>query len=159
VTADRAHLEQLAAKLPDRVKRRFERDDSLADLPATTIPPDEALALTERQSTASRIVAVMKALLARLETGDRLLLAQYFHDGRTVAEIARLAQIDQKALYRHFSRLEKDLRRGLEQAGIDAADVAVMLENPAVHLEWEPDWSRGEKPPSSSIRHRVREWQ
>jgi RNA polymerase sigma factor for flagellar operon FliA len=158
VKADRSQLEQIAATLPDRVKRRFERDDALADAQATTMPPDEAVELTERQSTARRVAAVMKVLLARLGTQDRLLLAQCFHDGRTVAEIAKLAQVDQKWLYRHFKRLAKDLRRGLERAGIQAADVVAMLEHPAVHLEWDRDWSRGEKPPSSSIKHRVREW-
>ena len=156
VKANRAELDRIAATLPGRMKRRFERDDALADAQARTVPPDEAVEQTERQLAARRLVAAMKALLAQLETRDRLLLAQFFQDGRTVAEIAILAQVDQKWLYRHFKRLEKDLRRGLERAGIQAADVVAMLENPTVHLEWDRDWSRGEKPPSSSIRHRAR---
>jgi RNA polymerase sigma factor for flagellar operon FliA len=158
VTAGRAELEQIAAKLRGRVKRRFERDDALADVPATTMPPDEAVAQAEHQSAAGRVAAVMKGLLARLATQDRLLLAQHFQDGRTVAEIAKLAQVDQKWLYRHFKRLEKDLRLALEGKGIRAADVLEMLENPAVHFEWDRDWSRSGKPPSSSITHRIREW-
>ena len=136
VLENRAELERLAARLPVRVRRQFEADGTLANVPARDRSPDDAVADQDRQTTATRVSGVLKTLMSRLDARDRLVLVLRFEDGRTVAEIAGLLRLDQKPLYRRVEGLLAELRRGLEAAGIDGAAVLQMLESPAVSIEW-----------------------
>jgi RNA polymerase sigma factor (sigma-70 family) len=136
VTATRADLERLAARLPARTRRRFESDETLAALPANDRPLDDVAAGRDRRAAADRIAEVMPSLMARLVPEDRLLLALRFEDGRTVAEIAAILRLDQKALYRRLARLLGELRKGLETAGIDNRAVREIFESPDVNIEW-----------------------
>jgi RNA polymerase sigma factor (sigma-70 family) len=136
VTADRAELERLAAQLPIRARRRFEPDDALANLPSRDRPPDDLAAERDRRATGDRVSEALSTLMARMDQQDRLILALRFEDGRTVAEIAGILRLDQKALYRRIERLLTGLRTGLEAEGIDGTSVLEMLESPAVSIEW-----------------------
>jgi RNA polymerase sigma factor (sigma-70 family) len=136
VSADLAELEQIAGKLPVRMRRHFEPEAALADVAAPGLRADDAVVEQERQSTADRVSGVLKRLMSQSETQDRLILAMRFDDGRTVAEIALTLGLDARALYRRVERLLRDLRKGLEAEGIDAASVLEMLESPAVSIEW-----------------------
>jgi RNA polymerase sigma factor for flagellar operon FliA len=158
VVADRAALEEIAAKLPDRVRRRFEADDALVEVPAQTMAPDQAAAQAEHEATAQRVADVMKALLAPIDTQDRLLLTLRFQDGRTVADIAKILHADQKALYRRLDRLLAQLRLGLEREGIDAGAIAAVLEDPAIQFEWDGVTSGETGTPRPSIAEGSRGW-
>ncbi len=136
VAADRAELERLAARLPVRVRRRFEPDDALANVPSRDRPADDLAAERDRRATGDRVSDALSTLMARMDPQDRLILALRFEDGRTVVEIAAMLRLDQKALYRRVERLLKELRMGLEAGGIDGASVLEMLESPAVSIEW-----------------------
>src|SRR5262245_43748887 len=138
VDASRTTLEALAARLPVRMKRRFERDEALVNVPSAERPADDAAADRDRETTAARVSAALQQLTATLEPQDRLIIAMRFEDGRTVADIAATLRLDQKALYRRVDRLLLDLRRALEAQGIDAAAIRDLLDSPVVELAWTP---------------------
>lgn len=157
VEEERAALERLASRFPERTKRRFEADDALADLPSPERPPDAAVAERDSQQAAERLSKALGALMSSLETQDRLVLAMRFEDGRTVAEIAATLRLDQKRLYRRVDKLLRDLRAGLEAAGLDAATVADVLESPAATVELDPA-ARGTGGRRPSIEEGARQW-
>ena len=136
VLAGPAELDLVASKLPARMRRHFEPEEALADVPSPGLGADDAVIEQERQSAADRVSDVLKRLMARSDTQDRLILTMRFDDGRTVAEIALTLGLDARALYRRVERLLRDLRKGLEAEGIDARSVLEMLESPAVTIEW-----------------------
>ncbi len=133
VNASRAELERIAAQLPMRAPRRFASDEQLATMPSADRPTD--LAVTEREQ-ADRVSDLLKRVMGALDVQDRLILALRFEDGRTVADIAVALQIDQKALYRRVDRLLRELRRQLQDAGIDTS-ILQALDNPDVSIEWQ----------------------
>ena len=136
VTVPRATLEAIAGRLPTRVRRRFESDEALLHLPSDQPPVDEVIAERERAALADRLDAALKAAMAGLGAQDRLIIAMQFQDGRTVAEIARMLRLDQKALYRRLQRLMRELRGALEAQGISGVDAVEIFESPAVSIEW-----------------------
>jgi RNA polymerase sigma factor (sigma-70 family) len=158
VAADRAALEQLAATLPARVRRRFEADDALVDRPAPSVAPDQAVELAEQQSTADRVIAVMKTLLGKLATLDCLLLTLHYRDGRTLADIATILRVDQKRLYRRRKGLLEQLADGFRREGIEAAAVLEILGHPAVHFDWDRDAAAESERPGPSLGNEAEEW-
>jgi len=77
------------------------------------------------------VEAAAAAELAALEPEERFLLAAYFLDGRTLAEIARLQGVHESTISRKLERiasgLRKSIRKRLLQAGMSArqADEAI----------------------------------
>jgi RNA polymerase sigma factor (sigma-70 family) len=84
----------------------------LDELLARDAAPDVALEQKERRST-------LDAVLAHLETEDRVILRLRFEDDVSVPEIARLLGLGSPfALYRRINRILAGVRRSLEAAGI-----------------------------------------
>ena len=158
VTAERAELERLAARLPIRVRRRFEPEEALRHVPADDRQADDIVAERDRQATADRVSSVLKALMSRLDAQERLILTLRFEDGRTVAEIAAMLRLDQKALYRRVDRLLLELRRGLEAEGVAADAVLEMLESPAVTIDWGREGERENGMTSPSTPTGAHDW-
>ncbi len=136
VSIPRAELERIAARLPQRSRRRFEGDEVLATVAADGRSVDEVAADEDRRRFAERVSDTLSRLTAGLEIQDRLILAMRFEDGRMVAEIAVALRLEPKPLYRRIARLLLDLRAGFEAEGLIAADVMDLLESPAVSIEW-----------------------
>ncbi len=71
-----------------------------------------------------RVEAAATAELTALEPEERFLLAAYFLDGRTLAEIARLQRVHESTISRKLERttsgLRKRIRRRMMQAGMSA---------------------------------------
>jgi RNA polymerase sigma factor for flagellar operon FliA len=132
----RSELEQLAGRLPIRLRRRFEPDASLADMPSNDRRADEVLAAHSHRVTAARVTERLQALMGQLEPPDQLVLAMRFRDGGTVADISAALRLEQKALYRRFERLLDRLRAGLAAEGFDTAGVLAMLQSQDVEIEW-----------------------
>ena len=132
VEATRAELERMAERLPPRTPRRFEGDAVLLDVPSLDPPADQLLGAGQAAASGAVIGDALRRAMAGLDVQDRLVLTLRFEDGRTVAEIATMLRLDQKALYRRIERLLKELRTSLEQAGVERARVLEMLESPAV---------------------------
>jgi RNA polymerase sigma factor for flagellar operon FliA len=118
VAIGRGEFEALAGRLPERAPRRFESDERLRDLPSPAPTPDEAAVECERRAAARRALQALHDSLKGFTDQDRLVLRMRFEDGRTVADIASALHLDQKTLYRRFDRLLRQLRTGLESAGI-----------------------------------------
>jgi RNA polymerase sigma factor (sigma-70 family) len=131
VTASRAELEAIAGRLPSRPRRRFESDEALEQVPSEQRPIDDGLAEEERIATASRVAQALKAAMAGLDAQDRLILALRFEDGRTVVEMAKMLELDQKALYRRIERVLKTLRGALHAQGVNGAAAMEIFDSPA----------------------------
>jgi RNA polymerase sigma factor (sigma-70 family) len=151
VTLSRSALAEIAGRLPVRMRRRFESDEVLADLQSDEPPVDNVIAEGERAAVAARLDAVLKAAIADLAPQDRLIIAMRFQDGRTVVEIARTLQLDQKTLYRRLQRLMKELRVALEARGIDGVEALEIFQSPAVSINWGEE-TEETSPPRPSIK-------
>jgi len=130
VPIERPELERLVVTFPVRSRRRFESDHVLSDLPATGTAADASLAEWHRRELAARFSEALGHLMCRFEKQDQLIIALRFEDGRRLADIARLLGLDQKALYRRFERLLRELRAGLEAEGLNGAAVVELLDGP-----------------------------
>jgi len=123
----RHDLEHIAAWLPERRRRHFEGDEALTNVPTADLPPDDAIASTERSERATEVWSALGRALTEFPSEDRLLLTMRYLDGRTVAEIAITLHLDQKRLYRRIDALLETLRERLEAVGIRADDARDLL--------------------------------
>ena len=64
----------------------------------------------------SRLEAATDEVLAALPPEDRLVLASYYLDGRTLAEIARMLRVHESTISRKLDKLAKALRRQILSA-------------------------------------------
>ena len=124
----RTELEELVARLPVRVRRRFEPDVVLVNAPATTPAPDDVLDASTRDRQAARAREVLARVMAALPAQDRLILSLIYSDGRSVADVARLLRLKQKPLYPRIAAMLRRLRTALEDEGISASMVPQLSE-------------------------------
>ncbi len=79
-----------------------------------------------------RVAAATDAALAALPAEDRFVLASYYLDGRTLAEIARLLQVHESTISRKVDKLAKSLRKqiltGLRERGMNRRQAEEALE-------------------------------
>jgi RNA polymerase sigma factor for flagellar operon FliA len=143
-------LEAMAAKLPVRTPRRFEREQTLEQVPGRESAEDLALG-REVAAAAARVEVALDEALSTLSPEDRLILKLRVHDGFTVADIARSLHLEQKPLYRRLDQLTARLRQEMEARGVRREDVAEVVEWKDVeirvdyHLEEEIPKSRPSK--------------
>jgi len=123
VTLTRRDVETLAASFPVRVKRRFEDEQVLANLPSLAESPEDAVANEEHMSERERLSRALAKVMSRLDPQDRLILALHYRDGRKVTEIAQLMRLEQRSLYRRVERILKQLRQILEEEGFNGPAV------------------------------------
>jgi RNA polymerase sigma factor for flagellar operon FliA len=133
---DPAELERIAATLPARPRRRFDGEAALVDRAADTSGADALVERRDRTRFAERVSATLKRLIDRAEPQDRLILVLKYVDGRSLADIASMMNLDQKRLYRRHEHLLRDLRDGLEAEGIVAEDALAIFDDPGVSLDW-----------------------
>ncbi len=113
----RQELYEVAARLPDRPKRRFEGEERLETLPDDD-RADRRVLHQERDAAMERAKAALAAALRDLPAEDRLILKMRFEDGFTVALVARQLGIRQRLLYSRIEKLLKTLREALEAEGV-----------------------------------------
>ena len=79
-----------------------------------------------------RLEAATSAALASLEAEDRMVLAAYYLDGRTLAEIARMVGVHESTISRKVDKLAKSLRKkilaGMTQQGLARRQAEEALE-------------------------------
>jgi RNA polymerase sigma-70 factor (ECF subfamily) len=79
-----------------------------------------------------RLEAAVDAALVELPAEERLILASYYLDGRTLAEIARMLGVHESTISRRVEKITASLRkrivRGLRERGMDARAAAEALE-------------------------------
>jgi len=123
-------LEEIAARLPRRVGRRRVGEEELCRV-AVDGQAEARLEAQELAGPAARVREVLCDLLRELAAEDRLLLRLHFRDGLSLAAVAPLFGAPQRLLYRRRDRCLRQLRRGLEQAGIRSF-LKVEIDDPAV---------------------------
>jgi len=108
------------------MRPRFVSDEKVGE-PLATSSADDGIVGAEHNHTVNLATSMLGARLHAMTAQDRLLLKFRFYDNLSVAEIARLIKIDQKALYRRLEALLRTLRAQFEAAGLHAADVLPAL--------------------------------
>lgn len=118
--------------------RRTRRETALEDFDA----PDAPAAVTPQPEEVGRTTDALRAILTRLPGEDRYLLASYFLDQRTLADIARVLRVHEATISRRIKRLTGDLRHRLiehlqagglsrrsaeEALGLDPRDIEINL--------------------------------
>jgi RNA polymerase sigma factor (sigma-70 family) len=117
----RRECDELWVRLKQRSPREFVSADAIEEMPARDVDP------VEEQEDRKRALAVREALRqarAALPPGDLLIVKLRMESGFTVARIARLQGVDQKALYRRFEQIFKQLRLHMQALGISEGDSA-----------------------------------
>lgn len=145
VTEGRAELAALSARFPVRSGRTFTGEETLETLPAPDSRADAPLDQAEAAASAGRAASTLAGVLAKLPAQDRLLIKMRFDDGFSVTEIAKVMKLDAKPLYRRVERLLLDLRRSMEDSGIDVEVVRDVIADRGFEVAgWE---TRGEVRP------------
>ncbi|HTC56232.1 MAG TPA: sigma-70 family RNA polymerase sigma factor [Candidatus Sulfotelmatobacter sp.] len=100
-----------------RTKRLVSLDEENEDGAQFAAPQPEPF-----PSADSRLESATDAALAALDPEDRMVLAAYYLDGRTLAEIARMLGVHESTISRKVDKLAKSLRKkilaGLVQQGM-----------------------------------------
>jgi len=100
-----------------RTKRLVSLDEEGEEGAQFAAPDPEPL-----PSADSRLESATDAALAALDSEDRMVLAAYYLDGRTLAEIARMLGVHESTISRKVDKLAKSLRKkilaGMMQQGM-----------------------------------------
>jgi RNA polymerase sigma factor (sigma-70 family) len=122
-------LERIAAGLPDRVPRvRFvEFAEGSEDRFAAVATADERVADLDRRRRGDGASATIREAMSAMTAEDRLILRLRFVKERSIADIARALQREQRPLYRRIEALLGVLRHALERAGFEAAAIADLI--------------------------------
>jgi RNA polymerase sigma-70 factor, ECF subfamily len=94
-----------------RTKRLVSLDEESEDGAQFAAPVSEPL-----PSADSRLASSTDAALAALDSEDRMVLAAYYLDGRTLAEIARTLGVHESTISRKVDKLAKSLRKKIMAA-------------------------------------------
>ena len=110
-----------------RNKRLVSLDEESEDGSQFAAPDPEPL-----PSADSRLESTTTAALAVLSAEDRMVLASYYLDGRTLAEVARMLGVHESTISRKVDKLAKLLRKkilaGMVQQGMDRRQAEEALE-------------------------------
>jgi RNA polymerase sigma-70 factor, ECF subfamily len=110
-----------------RTKRLVSLDEESEDGSQFAAPEPEPL-----PSADPRLESATDAALAALDSEDRMVLAAYYLDGRTLAEIARMLGVHESTISRKVDKLAKSLRKkilaGMIQRGMARRQAEEALE-------------------------------
>lgn len=123
VSLSQAELEELAAKLPPRIERRWAGEEELLRVPFDG-KVEAQLEEEERAHTATRLGEILAPILQALPAEDRLLLKLHYQDGLSMSAISPLLSRTQRELYSRRDRCLRKLRSSLEKAGLTAQQVS-----------------------------------
>ena len=102
-----------------RSERRESSLDAAVEEGAQFVAPESDIVVAD-----PRVEAAVKAELARLDADQRFLLAAYYLDHRTLAEIAELKGVHESTVSRRLERItasaRKNIRKRMMQAGMSA---------------------------------------
>ena len=144
-----AALRDLASRLPVRTTRRVGGED---ELETVGVPAREAELIASIDGARSRdlVGTSLSAALQRLGPEDRLILKMKFYDEFTVARIAQVLSLDQKALYRRLGSVLQVLRREMEARGVGPDEVEALVGSPDAQFGPALHLARGNSPAGPS---------
>jgi RNA polymerase sigma factor for flagellar operon FliA len=131
-----SELSELVGKLPHRLPRRVEGEETLQSL-GVEGGVEAAVREAEQSEAASRVEAAVNAVLAELSAEDRLLLQMHYEQSLPMSAIARMLGEEQKPLYRRRDQLLANLRQGLESSGVTWPEVEDIFTTNEVDLDVE----------------------
>ena len=133
-----------------RTKRLVSLDEEGEDGTQFAAPDPEPL-----PSTDSRLESAADAALAALDSEDRMVLAAYYLDGRTLAEIARMLGVHESTISRKLDKLAKSLRKkiiaGMMQQGMARRQAEEALEVDVRDLQVDIRRSLAQDSPSAAF--------
>lgn len=107
------------------------------------------------QSADLRLESATDAALASLSSEDRLVLAAYYLDGRTLAEIARMLGVHESTISRKVDKLAKSLRKkilaGMMQQGMARRQAEEALEVDVRDLQIDIRRGLAQEPPATAF--------
>jgi RNA polymerase sigma factor for flagellar operon FliA len=119
----------MAARLPERAPRA--RDAGIdPDMLAGGERADSRALEGEARRLSQQASDVIGRTIAAMTLQDRMILRFRFGKGMTIADVARLMQIEQRPLYRRIEAILGRLRTALLAAGTDAAAIAELIGSP-----------------------------
>jgi RNA polymerase sigma factor (sigma-70 family) len=127
VVLSEAELAAIAARLQLKFRPQLEPPDALITVPAPDTT-DRNIVDQEKLELRQRIDEILKQWRARLTEQDALIVSYWIDDGLKFVDVAKLVGIPQKKVYERVDALRKQLRRLLEDAGIDGATIRDLLE-------------------------------
>ena len=131
------YFEEMVAKLPVRHKRRHLNQEVLEFLPTDAHMGEDRLRQQEARGLRSRTGRVLRSELAKLSGRERLVIRMHYHDGFSVATIAKLLDTDAKKLYRFFELIRQRFRHHLENAGVVEKEIMEYLDNGGFLIQME----------------------
>lgn len=134
-TAGRTHLSDLElARLLDSLPARPPlRPVEVTEHPAYDAAPGEERADsrvdgTQARSEESALSGAVERALSAMGPEEGMIVRMRFAEGRTLADVARALNIDQKPLYRRIKKLQAELRAHLEREGLSSQVVRDFLD-------------------------------
>ena len=85
--------------------------------------PDELATQTESSEIKQKMAKIVKSMSTDLSPEDRLILKMKYYDDHKVSEIARILQLEQKALYRRLNRLMARFKEEILKDGLNINDI------------------------------------
>jgi len=136
---DRESLKALAAKLPRPAPRPHRVPIDNVDSKDLPRPPDvdDGVLADERRRMAAKTSQVVSTLIARLSPEDRVILQFRFPMKVTVAQIARMLGLDQKATYRRLDHIKSELKLELERAGITREEILDLIGHDEIFVHFD----------------------
>jgi len=123
------HLEAMAERLPPRAPR-----PKAAEVDPDLLVGRESAEARTSEAEARRVSEhandVVRRTMASMSLEDRMILRFRFGRGMTIADIARIMDLEQRPLYRRLEASLRGLRTALTAAGIDAGTVADLIGSP-----------------------------
>jgi RNA polymerase sigma-70 factor (ECF subfamily) len=144
-----------------RTKRLVSLEEESEDGMQLAAPEPELIA-----SADSRLESATDAALAALPNQDRMVLAAYYLDGRTLAEIAGMLGVHESTISRKVDKLAKSLRKkilaGMKQQGMSRRQAEEALEADVRDLRVDIRRSLAQETPAAAfsekeVRVRTRE--
>lgn len=124
----REELMAMLERLPARTGRpKAVEIDSIAFAIAGGESADARALAGDRERVSDRVGSTVREILTELPVEDRMLIRLRFGSDMSIADISRMTQLPQRPLYRRIEALLLRLRRGLAEAGVDAATAEALV--------------------------------
>lgn len=119
----RAFLETLRVRGPVRGTRATVGEEAIPERPDPSDGPDAFAERREREVRIAVLRRMVRDALRTLDSQDHLIITLRFRDGLSVAEVARVLDVDAKPLYRRIDRILGRLH-SLLSADLTGAELA-----------------------------------
>lgn len=127
VTLTDDDLADIAARLPQRTRRRLVGDAELGSLADPQADAERDVRRREHDDLRRRVEEGVERALARLAPEDRWLARLRLMQGARVADIARSLGVEPAALYPRIEAVKRALRRHLQAEGIGPEALDALL--------------------------------